>query len=344
METIKCLDHGYVQLIDTFGDELTIVNAARVSFGAEKRTLSEGDIKLMRYLYREKHMSPFRHLMFRFKIKAPEFVMRQLYKHVVGIEATSDTSFQLHGWNELSGRYKPINGFYTDFAWRKQSLDNKQASDGELPAADQDAWKKALDSHMEATVDMYQNMLKAGIAKEQARMILPLNMYTEVIWTASAQAVLNFIELRDHHHAQVEIQAYAKAMRDFITEKFPVLSRIWFEKEPVTPATPRLLVVDTSSMELETGLRVQMEFRKLINVEHLFSQVTSITPNITWYTIDERRSDSEVVDMVCDTSNTDVDLELIRGGLVQNVLTMFTVFDRTSSPSSLVERLRVRLQ
>ena len=85
METIQCLDKGYVQLIETFGDELTIVNAARVSFGAEKKSLSEGDIKLMRYLYREKHMSPFRHLMFRFKIKAPEFVMRQLYKHVVGI-------------------------------------------------------------------------------------------------------------------------------------------------------------------------------------------------------------------------------------------------------------------
>lgn len=230
METIQCLDKGYVQLIETFGDELTIVNAARVSFGAEKKTLSEGDIRLMRYLYREKHMSPFRHVMFRFKIKAPEFVMRQLYKHVVGIEATADGAFQLHGWNELSGRYKPINEFYTDFAWRYQSPDNKQASAGDLAPRESEQWTVTLKEHMGTVLTLYHAMLEEGIAKEQARMILPLNMYSEVIWTASAQAVLNFIELRDHHHAQKEIQVYAKAMREMLTKRFPVLAEIWFSK------------------------------------------------------------------------------------------------------------------
>ncbi len=228
METIKCLDKGYVELIDIFGDELTIVNAARVSFGAEKKTLSEGDIKLMRYLYKEKHMSPFRHLMFRFKIKAPEFVMRQLYKHVVGIEITSDANNQLHGWNELSGRYKPINDYYTDFTWRMQSKDNKQASAGDAPDDLQDRFNTKMTMFMDVMSAFYDEMLESGIAKEQARMILPLTMYSEVIWTASAQAVLNFIDLRDHDHAQLEIRVYAQAMRDMLTKRFPVLSSIWF--------------------------------------------------------------------------------------------------------------------
>ncbi len=236
METIKCLDKGYITLIDTFGDELTIVNAARVSFGAEKKALSEGDVRLMRYLYREKHMSPFRHLMFRFKIKAPEFVMRQLYKHVVGIEATADSAFQLHGWNELSGRYKPINEFYTDFAWRYQSADNKQASAGDLPPRESEQWTSTLTDHMGQVITLYHAMLEAGIAKEQARMILPLNMYSEVIWTASAQAVLNLIELRDHDHAQQEIRVYAQAMRDMLTKRFPTLAAIWFDKGEPTVA------------------------------------------------------------------------------------------------------------
>ena len=126
----KVLDAGFVKLIDTFGDELTIVNAARVSFGVQKTELSKSDIGLIRYLYRHKHYSPFRHLMFRFHIKAPEVVMRQLYKHVVGIEATSDSAVKDHAWNEISGRYKPVVDYYYPTVWRKQSSDSKQASMG----------------------------------------------------------------------------------------------------------------------------------------------------------------------------------------------------------------------
>ena len=86
------LDKGSVELLGMFGDELTIVNAARVSFGAAKSELDKKDIRLIKYLYKHKHMSPFRHLMFRFRIKAPEFVMRQFYKHVIGCETTSNDS------------------------------------------------------------------------------------------------------------------------------------------------------------------------------------------------------------------------------------------------------------
>ena len=106
------------------------MNAARGSFGVEKQELSEGDIRLIRYLWKHKHFSPFRHVMFRFKIKAPEFVMRQWYKHVVGIETTSSSATKDHAWNEISGRYIPVSEYYFPEQWRCQSASSKQASAG----------------------------------------------------------------------------------------------------------------------------------------------------------------------------------------------------------------------
>ncbi len=223
------LDHGYVELIDTFGDELTIVNAARVSFGVQKEQLSKGDVGLIRYLYKHKHYSPFRHLMFRFHIKAPEVVMRQLYKHVVGIEATSDSATKDHAWNEISGRYKPVVDYYYPAVWRKQSADSKQASDGVVDSGTNETISELFRQHMNNTIELYEDLLTKGVAREQARLVLPMNQYTEVIWTCSAQALLNFIWLRDEETAQVEIQEYAKVMRDMVKSKFPTLYGIWFE-------------------------------------------------------------------------------------------------------------------
>tara|TARA_B100000900_G_scaffold405073_1_gene414188 strand:+ start:209 stop:907 length:699 start_codon:yes stop_codon:yes gene_type:complete len=225
------LDKGYVELLDTFGDELTIVNAARVSFGVEQTKLNERDIKLIKYLYKHKHYSPFRHVMFRFRIKASEFVMRQMYKHVVGIETTSSDSTKDHAWNEISGRYKPVNEFYEPDVWRKQSKSSKQASDGVLDDENNREVCKMFKECMKTITDTYEKMLEMGVAKEQARIILPLNQYTEVIWTCSAQALLNFIELRDEPTAQVEIREYAIKMRELIKEKFPTLYNVWFNVE-----------------------------------------------------------------------------------------------------------------
>jgi thymidylate synthase (FAD) len=228
---INVLDKGYVKLIDTFGDELTIVNAARVSFGVQKSELSKGDIGLIKYLYNHKHYSPFRHLMFRFHIKAPEVVMRQLYKHVVGIEATSSDAVKDHAWNEISGRYKPVVDYYYPNVWRKQSADSKQASDGVVSETENTEIKKLFEHHMNNTILLYENLLERGVAREQARLVLPMNQYTEVIWTCSAQALLNFIWLRDEGTAQVEIQEYAQAMREMVRERFPTLHNIWFQQE-----------------------------------------------------------------------------------------------------------------
>lgn len=225
---IEVLDKGYVELIDSMGTDLTVVNAARVSFGAEKTILSEGDKKLMHYLAEHKHHSPFRHNMLQLKINAPEYVLRQWYKHIVGIEVTSSYPTKDHAWNELSQRYRPIRDYQTPTIWRKQSTDNKQASDGIIE--DQMGNQKDFELAMDTIFEVYGRMLSRGVAKEQARILLPLNVYTTVIWTASFQAVANLIELRDHDHAQSEIRDYAVALAKITKEIFPETYKAWFER------------------------------------------------------------------------------------------------------------------
>lgn len=126
------LDKGFIEIIDHIGSDLTVVNSARVSFGKRKSQYDENDRKLVKYLAKHKHWSPFRHLVVQFHIKAPEFVMRQWYKHVVGIETSSSYPTKDHAWNEISGRYVPVKDFYRPSNWRKQSDNNKQASEGSI--------------------------------------------------------------------------------------------------------------------------------------------------------------------------------------------------------------------
>jgi len=223
----EILGDGVVEVIDHLGTDLTVVNSARVSFGKMKKTYSDVDRVLVKFLAENKHFSPFRHLIVQFHVKAPEFVMRQWYKHVVGIETTSSYPAKDHAWNEISGRYVPVNDFYIPKEWRKQSDDNKQASEGLV--AEQDKAKAVFSKAMDEIQDCYSKLLELGIAKEQARIILPLNQFTEVYWTASFQAIMNFIDLRDDAHAQWEIREYALAIKGFMYELFPETTKIWFE-------------------------------------------------------------------------------------------------------------------
>ncbi|HNW88073.1 MAG TPA: FAD-dependent thymidylate synthase [Bacteroidales bacterium] len=229
MQTKNCLDRGEVEIIDTLGNDLTVVNAARVSFGKRKDVIDDADIKLIKYLKDNKHYSPFRHIIVQFRIKAPEFCMRQLYKHIVGIEVTSSYPTKDHAWNEISGRYTPVTDFYVPDVWRKQSEDNKQASSGRLKQEDQIKAEGLFDKSMDIIVNTYNKLLALGVAKEQARIILPLNLYTEVYWTASFQAIMNFLELRLDAHAQWEIREYAKVVLEFMEEYFPITTKIWLE-------------------------------------------------------------------------------------------------------------------
>ncbi len=223
----KVLDKGYIELIDTLGDDLTPVNAARVSFDGFSESFTDKDRKLSKFLIKHKHFSPFRHQHCMFIIKAPEFVMRQWYKHVVGIETTSNHPTKDHAWNEISGRYVPYEDFYKPTEFRKQSENNKQASEGlvEKQNEAESLWKESQDK----AIENYEQMLELGMAKEQARSILPLTVYTKVWWTASFQSIMNFIELRDETTSQVEIQEYARALKDIMLETFPETTKIWFE-------------------------------------------------------------------------------------------------------------------
>ena len=226
---IDVLDNGYVEVVDTLGDDLTPVNAARVSFGGRSKKFEEKDRRLSKFLIKHKHFSPFRHQHAMMIIKAPEFVMRQWYKHVVGIETTSTHPTKDHAWNEISGRYIPVKEYYIPEVWRKQSEDNKQASEGELSSLDQKRMKHLYDRYLKDVERVYDTMVYSGMAKEEARIVLPLSQYTLVWWTASFQSIMNFIELRDEKTAQWEIQQYAKALKQIMLEVFPETTKIWKE-------------------------------------------------------------------------------------------------------------------
>ena len=224
---IDVLDKGYIEVVDTLGDDLTPVNAARVSFGGRSDKFTDKDRKLSKFLIKHKHHSPFRHQTIQVIIKAPEFVMRQWYKHVVGIETTSAHVTKDHAWNEISGRYVPYDEFYEPTEFRKQSEDNKQASDGLVD--NQKEMKQLWTISQQNSISAYKEMLKSGMAKEQARSILPLTVYTKVWWTASFQSIMNFIELRDEPTSQVEIQDYARGLKEIMLEVFPETTKLWSE-------------------------------------------------------------------------------------------------------------------
>ena len=224
---IDVLDKGYIEVVDTLGDDLTPVNAARVSFDGFSETFTDKDRKLSKFLIKHKHHSPFRHQHTMFIIKAPEFVMRQWYKHVVGIETTSSHVTKDHAWNEISGRYVPYDEFYEPTEFRKQSDDNKQASDGLID--DQVTATIKWRTAQMKLIETYNEFLDMGMAKEQARSILPLTVYTKVWCTASFQSIMNFIELRDEPTSQVEIQEYARALKKIMLKTFPETTKLWSE-------------------------------------------------------------------------------------------------------------------
>lgn len=204
------------------GSDLSVVNAARVSFGNRKRVMSVGDERLIQFLAKHKHMSPFRHVILQFHCKVPEFIARQWYKHVVGI-AYTERPVNDHAWNEISGRYVDMAEveMYIPQAFRAQSADNKQASEGLIREqfSAQDTYEEAIYRLRSAYAYLVHDL---GVAKEQARALLPLAFYTEFYWTVSLEALHHFINLRDHAGAQWEIVQYANAIKELAGPIAPV--------------------------------------------------------------------------------------------------------------------------
>jgi thymidylate synthase (FAD) len=202
---------GSVELLDTFGDDLTVVNAARVSFNKESTEFNPKDAGLVKYLATHEHTSPFFHPQLRFRLKMPIFVAREWFRHTVGFAR-----------NEVSRRYvddTPEIWIPDTFRERDQNL--KQGSKA-TEIGNVEAVRELYKVSVEATLKAYEAMLDSGVAPEIARSILPQGMYTEFIETGSLAAYARLCLLRLDPHAQLEIREFAGAVADFIATKFPI--------------------------------------------------------------------------------------------------------------------------
>ena len=205
IEQVKVLDKGFVQLVSHMGGDQAVLDAARVSYKSESKG-QEQDRKLIRYMLEHEHGSPFEHAVFTFHVKAPVFVARQWFRH------------RTSSYNETSMRYREApDEFYIPAKWRVQDAKNKQGS----LATDQnfDGLTEILGLGCEDAMKRYRLMLEAGVAREMARMVLPVNLYTEWYWTVNARALMHFIRLRSEQHAQWEMRQYSNAL-------WPIFARL----------------------------------------------------------------------------------------------------------------------
>ena len=194
-----------VSLIDHMGTDLTIVNAARVSFGKKKTEFTDGDAKLIKFLADHNHWSPFGHCSVQFHIKAPVFVARQLVKHQVGLV-----------WNEVSRRYVDDEPeFYIPERWRLRAENKKQGSSNETIEYN-------INGSMDFVKTTYDNLLKSGVAPEMARMVLPQNMYTEWYWSGTLMAFARVCNLRCKDDTQKETRQIADDIDFLVSTHFPV--------------------------------------------------------------------------------------------------------------------------
>ena len=208
---IQCLDKGFVELLDTFGDDLTVVNAARVSFHKESKEMTVQDEKLIKYLAKHNHITPFFHPQVRFRLKMPIFVAREWFRHQIGSAR-----------NEVSRRYvDEAPECYVPSVIRARDAKLKQGSKAEGVENHEEALavlEKANNDAMAA----YDDLLKRGVAPEVARTVLPQGMYTEFIETGSLSFYARLCKLRLDPGAQWEIRQYADAVVKVLEPRFPV--------------------------------------------------------------------------------------------------------------------------
>ncbi len=226
MDMINVLDKGYVRLVDTLGSDLTVVNAARVSYAKESKELDEKDIRLIKFLAREDHTSPFRHAMLQFEIYAPLMVARQWWKYIVGSSHQEPIGDSLNAWNESSRRYITEEAeFYIPEKdqWRSIPENSKQGSGPPIEWELGQEYTDKLMAYADQGLELYEKAMEDGICAEQARLFLPAyGMYVRWYWTASLQSVAHFILQRIESDAQKEIQDYARAVIDLSKEAYPV--------------------------------------------------------------------------------------------------------------------------
>jgi thymidylate synthase (FAD) len=220
-------EHGYVELQDVMphpatgvSPDLAVVNAARVSFLGDSKG-DDADKKLLRYLIRNRHTSPFEQVEFKFRVCAPVVVWWQWMRH------------RTWSFNSQSGRYTEIDEkLYFPAQWRRQSTSNKQASDGVIDAEE----SRLLDAKLKTVYDsakwFYETALESGVAREQARLFLPgFAVHYEVVAKVDAHNLMHWLSLRDHEHAQFEIREYARAIRTIFAQAMPWTYEAWAERK-----------------------------------------------------------------------------------------------------------------
>ena len=220
------LDHGFVRLDACMADDLSVVNAARVSFARHKEAMDASDEGLIRFLMRERHGTPFEHNSFRFHIRCPIFVAREWFRHRIG------------SFNEFSMRYaKATDDFYVPASEDVRTQVGKPGAytfetvEPELAESTRETFEAVYRTAYAA----YEELVEAGVAREVARCVLPVGAYTEFFWTVNARALMNFVSLRAAETAQREIRRYAEAVESFLAERMPVTYEAFVANDRTAP-------------------------------------------------------------------------------------------------------------
>lgn len=209
------LDHGEVELLDVMGDDLSVVNAAKVSFAAQVKEIDDSSIGLINYLMKNKHATPFEHVILKFRIKAPIFVTREWMRH------------RWSSFNEMSMRYHipPVINFYNP---EPKNIRRQIGKPGAytFEAVNDENLEKIVNERLDVVYklanNVYNDLIELGIAKEIARCALPVSQYTEFIWTVNARSLINFITLRNDYNAQYEIKEYAIIIESIFEKIMPI--------------------------------------------------------------------------------------------------------------------------
>ncbi len=225
---IGVLDHGKVSLIAESADDLDVVNAARVSLHTESYEMDEKNYGLIKFLMRERHGTPFEHGFFKFRIKAPLFVFREWHRHRVG-----------HSYNEWSARYSQLDPVF--YIPKVEDVVSQQGKPGNYEFSRVENQRVAeffrmnLDDYCNQAYTLYKTAIDSGIAKQQARLFLPVNIYSEMIWSCNPRSLMHFLSLRNTNNAQWEIREYAQVVEQFFLDTMPVTAKAFIDSGRVAP-------------------------------------------------------------------------------------------------------------
>ena len=224
-DVVHVLDKGFLALDGALASDLADANGARVSFNQASQVLGERDEGLIRFLMRDHHGSPFEHGYFRFIVKAPIFVVREHHRHRAG-----------HSYNEWSGRYSKMKAeFYIPDNVRSQVGKPGAYRFEPVDEATRAATREEIESQGASAFAAYERMLELGVAKEVARSVLPLNMYTTYYWSCNPRSLMHFCSLRNSEFAQYEIREYARAAEEFLRRQMPVTHAAFVANDRTAP-------------------------------------------------------------------------------------------------------------